>query len=555
MSEEKQILSEIQKKFVLPFSAPESGTAKFSIDKEVATIFALAEMDREKGGRIISRHSSENITFIAKIGYPLCFYPLADKIFLFDGLNMQECKLPYADIGDVKSFLYGLKSSIKKRESFISFIEEHTNYFAKSDVKKTVQLKALITDSGMLKELGACRHEASDSEGQFAEIGLLSSPISESKLMAVTHEIAQLRSALEKECKELNLSIELLGKASSAFHNELHEEIEAVKQESALEIREEEAIVAPILRSIHEQYDRKIISLTKKIEKQEVPLQSEKLQFKKNKKELTKEISNFEASAKLVADNDKEGKLRWKSKIQNAKEELSATEKHLKSNEKALEYLEKKKVSETQGYKSELETEIKGARSRIVELEATRDAKVMVIKQDMGDLEKQTKLLSDKIIKVVKLLEADVAQFDRLHMKSFSKSLDKALIYMPFYVISYNKEGKNRCLVVPPSLMNEMGMSAKLKGAFGRSRIKFFLAPKFKEIAILAKNIEELNKVSSVFATELKRLGAMNNILARGWICDEIEKGLLTLKEQGWLNNKEYGAVMASAKTALKPNA
>ena len=40
MSEEKQILSEILKKFVLPFSAPESGTAKFSIDKEVATIFA-----------------------------------------------------------------------------------------------------------------------------------------------------------------------------------------------------------------------------------------------------------------------------------------------------------------------------------------------------------------------------------------------------------------------------------------------------------------------------------------------------------------------------------
>jgi hypothetical protein len=32
---------------------------------------------------------------------------------------------------------------------------------------------------------------------------------------------------------------------------------------------------------------------------------------------------------------------------------------------------------------------------------------------------------------------------------------------------------------------------------------------------------------------------------------DEIEKGLLNLKDQGWLSDKDYGAIVARAKTDL----
>ena len=138
MSHEKTVVSEIQK-FILPFSEKVDTSSKFDNDAatEVAAIFALAEMDREKGGRILSKHLGEKINFIAKIGYPFWLYPLLDKVALFDGLNLSEHVLPYIKIANVKHFLDGLKNSLKNRENFEYFLAEHGQYFAKTDPKAT----------------------------------------------------------------------------------------------------------------------------------------------------------------------------------------------------------------------------------------------------------------------------------------------------------------------------------------------------------------------------------------------------------------------------------
>ena len=555
MSQEKIVVSEIQK-FILPFS--EKGDASVKSDKdgaaEVAAIFALAEMDREKGGRLLSRHSSEKINFIAKIGYPFWLYPLSDKVALFDGLNVSEHILSYVKTENVKHFLDGLKRSSKNRENFEYFLAEHGQYFAKTDAKANLNLKGLITQSGMLNEFGRYRKEATKAKDQFAHIGLLSSTINQSKLLSATQEISHLHATLEKEIKDLNASIELLGKGSLQFHNELHDEIEAIKQEFALSIKTEEAAAAPVVKGIREAYDLKIASLAKSFEADQVPLHAEKLKLTKSKKELGTEIEQYCTNAKRVVSGDENAKHRWKSRIKEAKDKLSEAERQLKSNEKRLEELEKRRASEVLQLKSAKESEIKDARKKIVELEASRDAKILVAKQEMEKLANETKLISDQISKLVKFREADVAQFDKLCIESFSENLDKALVYMPFYVISYDKKTKDRYLIVPPSSMSAIDISTKLKAVLGRARIKSFLAPRFKELTSMAENIQTQSRKNSVFAAELKQLGAMNNIVVMGWICDEIDKGLMGLKGQGWLNDKEYGAVVAGAKATLKPS-
>ena len=97
MSLEKTVVSEIPK-FILPFSEKVNASDKFDKDvaTEVAAIFALAEMDREKGGRILSRHSSEKINFIAKIGYPFWLCPLLRQSCSFRWLKLiRACFLLY----------------------------------------------------------------------------------------------------------------------------------------------------------------------------------------------------------------------------------------------------------------------------------------------------------------------------------------------------------------------------------------------------------------------------------------------------------------------------
>jgi hypothetical protein len=264
MSQEKIVVSEIPK-FILPFSEKVNGSAKFDKDvaTEVAAIFALAEMDREKGGRILSRHSSEKINFIAKIGYPFWLCPLLDKVALFDGLNLSEHVFSYTKIANLKHFIDDLKNSLKNRENFEYFLADNVQYFAITDPKTNLNLKGLITKSGMLNEFSSYRREATKATDQFAHIGLLSSPIDQSKILSVTQEIAHLYATLEKEIKNLNASIEILGKGSLQFHNQLHDEIEAVKQEFDLNIKTEETVVAPIIKGIREVYNRKTASLAK----------------------------------------------------------------------------------------------------------------------------------------------------------------------------------------------------------------------------------------------------------------------------------------------------
>jgi hypothetical protein len=555
MSQEKIVVSEMPK-FILPFSEKTEASIKSDIDvaTEVAAIFALAEMDREKGGRILSRHLSEKINFIAKIGYPFWLYPLSDKVALFDGLNLSEHILSYAKIENVKQFLDGLKRSSKSRENFEYFLAENGQYFAKTDAKANLNLKGLITQSDILNEFGRYRKEATTAKDQFDCIGLLSSPINQSKLLSATQEIIRLHATIEKEIQDLNVCIELLGRGSLQFHNELHDEIEAVKQEVALNIKAEEAAVAPIVKGIRGEYDKKIASIARSFEANQVPLQAEKLTLTKSKNELCKAIEQDCANAKKVVSGDGNAKHRWRGRIKEAKDKLSETERRLKLNEKKLEELEKSRASEVLQLKSAQESEIRDARKRIVELEASRDAKISVAKQEMEKLGNETKLISDQISRLVKLREADIDQFAKLSLDSLSNNLDKALVYMPFYVISYDKEKKNRNLIVPPSSMSNIDISTKLKAVLGRSKIKSFLAPRFKELTSMAENIQTQSRKNSIFAAELKQLGAVNNILVKGWICDEIDKGMTVLKNQGWLNDKEYGAVVAGAKATLKPS-
>lgn len=552
---QKETASEIER-FVLPFFvSSEIGKVASSFDTELAAVFALAEMSRGKGGRIILRNSQEKISFIAKIGYPIWLYASSNDVFLFDGLNVSDYSMPYASIANVEAFENDLKGSSKKRESLMSFLAEHANYFAPKNKEKSLQLKGLIANIGLLKELELYRQEASKSPDQFADFGLLSSRLNESRILSIINEIVSLRSTFEKEVKDLNSSVQLLGKSSAAFHNELHDEIKAVKEEFAAQIKEEEERVAPIIKSLREEYDRKIIDLARMIERQQVPLHKAKLTLEKSKIEVSEKIAQYSLHARAVAENDIEGRQRWKQKIKDTKEELSDVKKQLEDRVKAIENLEKKKTSETFHLKSDLEAEIKEARSKIIDLEASRDAKILVARQEMDKLESKTKLLSDQISKTAKIREANICQFEKFRMKPFSEELDKALVYVPFYVISYDSGAKKRYMLLSPSIMSNIGISARLKAVLGRARIKSFLAPRFKEITSLAEIIQQQSQENSIFETELKSLGTDNNILAMGWICEEIEKGLLSLKNQDWLTDKEYRAIMASAKSNLKQNA
>ena len=124
-------------------------------------------------------------------------------------------------------------------------------------------------------------------------------------------------------------------------------------------------------------------------------------------------------------------------------------------------------------------------------LEASRDAKVLLMRQDIDLLEKNTKLLSDRIMEIIKNRESNIDDIEKIHTTSCSDELNKAVFYVPNYVICYNSGEKRRYLSLPPSCISDVGIAAKLKGVLGVAKIRSCFSPRLKEMAFLAETIEK----------------------------------------------------------------
>ena len=121
-----------------------------------------------------------------------------------------------------------------------------------------------------------------------------------------------------------------------------------------------------------------------------------------------------------------------------------------------------------------------------------------------------------------------------------------ALFYVPFYVACYQAGSTNRYIFLPPSTASAIGFAAKLKGAFGMSKIKELFIPRFKEITALIDKVQVLAKQDSLLDNEIRDLGEKNNLLNTDSIRDNIAKGLVYLKHEGWLSEREYQVLSIS---------
>jgi hypothetical protein len=551
MSEE--IASEVGK-YILPFSVLSERRRKpFTAEMEIAAVFSVAELNRKKGTRILLKLSKEKIVFISKIGYPLRLLPFSNKVLLFDGLGVSDYNLQYSMILNIKHLAGILKTGPKTLETHMALLTDNTNYFGAPVKEKNHLVKGLISNPDFLKEMDSYRQEAIKMENQPIKIGLLSPTIEESRLLSITHELADLHSTFEKDIKTLNISIKLLNKATQNFLKELSEEAKAIREEFVAKINEEEIIVAPKVNALREEYDKKTIELAQKFENRQLPLHQQKMKLEKSKEEVTSKIEQYQLEAENRSNlDDQPGKQKCKRNANVAKNELSGIQDQLKKNDEALKDLENQRTFEAMELRSTLEAGIKEARKNLVEIEASRDAKILLNTQEMEKLQEKTKLLCHQMSSMTIVREKDISQFEKLWLRQESENLNNALVYVPFYVVCYDSEKKKkRYLVIPPTAIGNIGISTRLKGALGRAKIKAFHVPRFKAITSLADTIQLESERNSIFKTELKEIGEENNILAGSSALEEIEKGLLSLRDQGWLTDKDFGSIVANAKTIL----
>ena len=173
----------------------------------------------------------------------------------------------------------------------------------------------------------------------------------------------------------------------------------------------------------------------------------------------------------------------------------------------------------------------------------------MVFKQEAEKLLRLEKAVAETLYVAIKEREALNGRFEALGIKD-PQLKAPAIFYVPFYTVCYQAGLSRRYIFLPPSTMSPVGFSTRLKGAFGMSKIKEMLVPRFRAITGLIDSCQVLVRQNTAFETEIDMLGEKNNLLAKASVLDSIGKGLVYLHHEGWLSDKEYQALSGSLKNA-----
>ena len=539
------MLNSAAKRFILPFS-PGKSREVFSFDVEAAAVYALAELERAKGGGLIVKQAEEKLLFITKIGYPLWLFPSNETAYIFDGLNDSNLSVHYFEVPLAKPFMESFEKNSKTHEDYMAFLSDHNNYFQQPKKEKEFLLRGLIASLDFKKEFGIYRKEAIEVMGQPAKLAPLAPTLEEATISSMLTEMSKLQSFLREDAQRLSECLRLINKTTSQYITELDYAAEAVKDEANAKIKAQEELVNPQVTKLNSEYKRQITDLTKSFDDE---LES----LEKLKSKTEKFIENNEEKIKLY---DREAKTQaqkkhliyeksWKEKSRQTKKELTGLKKELKHTEKNIKNLNKQKNGETSKLQSELEAKIKLARQPLLDLEAARDAKVLGFRQETEKLIKQEKPVIEGLNGAIKLAEAVNGRFEMLGIRE-EQLKSTALFYVPFYVACYQAGLTERYIFLPPSMTSAIGFAAKLKGAFGRSKIKELFIPRFKEITALIGKVQVLAKQDSLLDNEIRDLGEKNNLLNTDLVRDNIVKGLVYLKHEGWLSDREYQVLSSS---------
>ena len=539
-------------RFILPFSAPsENRKEPFTKEMENAAIFCSAELERAKGGGLILKQPVEKLAFIDESCYPFWLIPWGKLNLLFDGLNTIAYTLTYKTIPDVKTFMENMERSSKTQETYMAFLSDNINYFQTPTTEKEMVLNGLITDQNFLNEFTSYFSEAKQFETPSLDMVLLPPRIDESTISSATLELENLKSEFKEDVNTLYISMKLLNKTTHNFVRAIQGKIKTIKEEFGREIKKQESIITPKINRINEEYDEKITALTKDFEKQLLPLQKEKVKLEKTKEQTLNKIERCKIEAKTCAANkDVVGERKWKEKANESKKELSEIETKIKEVEGKIKGIEESKSLETFRLRSEWEIKVKEAKKDLLELESSRDAKIQLHKQEIEKLERLTSTIIGQMDKMAKLREANLAEFEKLGIEQ--REGKSVLIYIPFYLVSYRFKSKRRYVLFPPSVANSVSLSAKLKGALGRARVKQLLVSRFKTITAFLNKFPALIERDAVFEREINEASDKADILKINSMREQVSNGLKQLKEEGWLSEKEFEAFAKTySKTCL----
>jgi len=525
-------------KVVLPFTIPsEDRRVPLRRRMELAAIFSLAELTRDKGGGLISKKPAEEILFISEVCYPFWFIPWKRRTLIFDGFDMNSHTISFDILPDANIFIQELKGSSKNLETYSAFLSHNLNYFEKSYGKGQKVIKGLIMNLDLTDDLLTLFHKAKRVKGDLEKVSL---PLimDKSAIKTSIRELQKFEKTLEEDVKKLSEITKVLMKTTERHINAVKAEIEKTKKRSNLKINNLMSKIAKKTEKTRKSFDKKIIKISRDANQKIQSLSEEDAKLRAEKDHLNSYIEQCKNELSAAQENkDKKQEKYWQSELGASRKRLLKIGKRLKEIEKKIKEMESTRDLKISQLKSEYALKAKEYMTEVRQLEAARDAKIKINLEATKSLEKLTSQIVGQINRLIETRNLALKNLREMGCPIYKRKA--TLVYMPFFFACYSRDLKKRYITFPPSIANTMNGVSKIKSALRSYIIRSMLQEYSLPIANLLKNIVTSMQENSMLEDRIFKICMKSNLLKQKAFRREVEKGFKELSEEGWLSEEE----------------
>lgn len=529
-------------RFILPFATPGKSRLKdFTKNMERAAVLYLAESNRKKGESQFLRKTDEKLVFIAEVYYPFWLVPYKNANLMFDGLGMHSHTFSGDDTVDVEFFNKDLKRNHKTTEAYTAALTRNMYHF--KNVRGTIETKieALITDPGLKETLkNYLPHKKEIKKPPTTKI-LIKPIIRTLEIKEALKQLSNLTKKINKDIANIDVSMKLLNTNTARSVRALKSEIKKSLQTQQRKTQKAKLRSNRKLLKIQSQYNQKIARTSKRYKKKLLELNKNQVKLKKAQKNRKKEAKRCEAKIQTSRiHNRKRGERHWFLKLEDTEKEIPSLHKKIEENAKQIRHLQKAQKLELTKQRIECCKRIETANKKFLDLQGSTEAETIMKHQEIATLEGITRYLIKSMQELIQKKRLFKTELDEIKMPMGKLSF--RMVYIPFYLVRYEKENKKRYTIYPPSIVADMNVLTQMKGAIGTAKVKALLKPRSEALANFLNNLTSLLEKKPMLEKNLTEKGIEKSILLRKKLRASVKKGLKELENENWISQSEHQA-------------
>ena len=505
---------------------------------EMAVVLYLAESNRRKGESQLLRKTDEKIVFIAQACYPVWLVPYGTATLIFDELGVTSHVLSYNLTPDVEIFNRDIKRNQKTTEAYTAALSRNIDYFKSfQDVEET-KIEGLIATPELKEAFRNYLPLMKEMKKSSTTKVILKPAIGKNEIQGSITRLTILRDKIEYDIKNLDAGMKLLNTATTQRINAIKEEIKKTRKKHYEKIKRTKQISTKRIQQIQSQYNRKIARTSKKFKKRLLQLNKNQAKLRKALKNLKKEVKRCETKLKHSRRHNRiriEHKLT--QKLKRLKKKLSTLRKQIKVNTKRIRDAENDQKLELSKQRIRCCALIASANKKFRDLQGSEQAEVIMKRQEIVTLEHVSRYITKSMRETAQKKKLFNAQLDRITLPVRKQAWE--LVYIPFYIVRYEKGERKRYDLYPPSITGDIGLLTKMKRALVAAKVKALLQPRSEVIAAFLDRLPALFEEKPMLEKTVTEEGIRNSVLLRKNLRIDVNKGLKELKNRNWISKND----------------